>query len=336
MARARAVIGAADDGAESPGESLTRLVVLRAGLPAPTTQIRVVTSRGTFWGDLGWPGWRLLLEYDGVAKYGAGPEALVEEKRREDAVRAEGWSVLRVMREDIQRPATLLGRIRAGDTLSRDGEHWQSLAELPELVPEAMRHAGSSGAGERLTLARLREDERRHDRRAAHPAPMAPDRRRGDRRNIESFDVTAVPVRRGSADEAAERNLLLPAAVALTVIFSLAMYLFWYRPAVPVAVRNCEAQAAPAVDWNGCNLTGRALGRADLREANLGGAILARADLHAANLTRADLRQAHLEAAGLHGATLRAVEAIRESAPGAIENPQLAAAIDERVAMLLA
>lgn len=35
-------------------------------------------------------------------------------------------------------------------------------------------------------------------------------------------------------------------------------------------------------------------------------------------------------------ATLRAVEAIRESAPGAIENPQLAAAIDERVATLLA
>ena len=112
VVRARAVIAAADDGAESPGESLTRLVVLRAGLPAPTTQIRVVTSRGTFWGDLGWPVWRLLLEYDGVAKYGTGPEALLEEKRREDAVRAEGWSVLRVMREDLQRPATLLGRIR--------------------------------------------------------------------------------------------------------------------------------------------------------------------------------------------------------------------------------
>lgn len=72
-----------------------------------------MTSRGTFWSDLGWPKWRLLLEYDGVAKYGTGPEALLEEKRREDAVRAEGWSVLRVMREDVTRPTTLLGRIDA-------------------------------------------------------------------------------------------------------------------------------------------------------------------------------------------------------------------------------
>lgn len=199
----------------------------------------------------------------------------------------------------------LLGRIRAPDTLSQDRERWQPLTELPELVPEAMRHPGSAGANERLTLARLREDERQRDRRAGHAAPVANDRRRGDRRNVESFEPAVVHARREGEDESTEGNLLLPVAVVLTAIISLAMYLFWYRPAAPVPVRNCDADAAPAVDWSGCSLPDRSLGRADLREANLGGAILTRADLHAANLLRADLHQANLEAADLHGASLR-------------------------------
>ena len=39
---ARAVLDLADDGAESPGESLARFVVLRAGLPRPTTDRKSV------------------------------------------------------------------------------------------------------------------------------------------------------------------------------------------------------------------------------------------------------------------------------------------------------
>ena len=63
--RARTVIELADDGAESPGETATRFVVLRAGLPVPRTQIEVTTRLGTFWADLGWEEWRVLVEYDG-------------------------------------------------------------------------------------------------------------------------------------------------------------------------------------------------------------------------------------------------------------------------------
>src|SRR5665647_2499769 len=50
---ARAVLDLADDGAESPGESSARFVLLRAGLPVPETQVRVDSHLGTFWADLG-------------------------------------------------------------------------------------------------------------------------------------------------------------------------------------------------------------------------------------------------------------------------------------------
>lgn len=111
VAVARAVLAAADDGAESPGESLARLDVLRAGLPTPMTQVPVETRLGTFWADLGWPDWGLLAEYDGRAKYDVGRQALLAEKRREDAVREVGWAVLRITAEDRGQPRRLRARV---------------------------------------------------------------------------------------------------------------------------------------------------------------------------------------------------------------------------------
>lgn len=67
--RARTIMELADDGAESPGESAARFVVLRDGLPVPRTQVPIETRLGTFWADLGWEEWQLVLEYDGRPKY---------------------------------------------------------------------------------------------------------------------------------------------------------------------------------------------------------------------------------------------------------------------------
>ncbi|MEZ0447654.1 hypothetical protein [Cellulomonas sp. ICMP 17802] len=101
-ARARAILALADAGAESPGESAARFVVLRDGLPVPDTQISIETRLGTFWADLGWEGWRLLLEYDGRTKYvGRELERFMEEKRRHDAVLETGRRILRVTKEDL-------------------------------------------------------------------------------------------------------------------------------------------------------------------------------------------------------------------------------------------
>ncbi len=109
VARARAVIELADEGAESPGETVTRYVLLREGLPQPQTQIPVVTRLGTFWADLGWEEWQVFLEYDGRAKY-ADTEAWVREKRRHDAVVETGAHMLRVTKEDIPQRAGLAAR----------------------------------------------------------------------------------------------------------------------------------------------------------------------------------------------------------------------------------
>jgi len=111
---ARSLLELADDGAESPGESSARFVLLRAGLPAPETQIGIRTDLGAFWVDMGWREWRLLAEYDGRAKYeanGSASEAVVQEKRRQEAIEACGWRVLRITKEDLRAPALLLRRI---------------------------------------------------------------------------------------------------------------------------------------------------------------------------------------------------------------------------------
>ena len=111
---ARALIDLADDGAESAGESTARFVLLRAGLPAPQTQVCVVTHLGTFWSDLGWPEWRLLAEYDGRAKYeasGTSSTVVIKEKRRQDAIEETGRRVLRITKEDVERPEHLVARV---------------------------------------------------------------------------------------------------------------------------------------------------------------------------------------------------------------------------------
>ncbi|MFD2792716.1 hypothetical protein ACFS27_04050 [Promicromonospora vindobonensis] len=111
--RALLVLDLADMGAESAWETWLRYLVLRAGLPRPTTQLRVRTPHGEFRADLGWEAFRLLAEFDGRVKYvpGAlGPRhdagrALFDEKRREDHLREERWGVVRVTSSDGAGPA---------------------------------------------------------------------------------------------------------------------------------------------------------------------------------------------------------------------------------------
>jgi len=110
---ARAVVAFADDGAESPGETLARSALLSIGLPVPQTQVPVATHLGTFWADLGWSEWRLLAEFDGAVKYGAGTaDVVLKEKRRQDAIDEAGWRVMRLTAADLRDPAALLRRLR--------------------------------------------------------------------------------------------------------------------------------------------------------------------------------------------------------------------------------
>lgn len=109
--RARELFACADTGAESPGESQTRFVLLAAGLPRPTTQLEIRTHLGTFRADMGWEEWKLLIEYDGRSKYEGGEiDAFMREKRRADALAEAGYRLLRVTKEDLRTPEMLVAR----------------------------------------------------------------------------------------------------------------------------------------------------------------------------------------------------------------------------------
>lgn len=114
--RARRVLAVADPRSESPGESVLRWLLLDAGLPAPVPALGVETWAGRFWLDLGWPEERVGLEFDGAVKYAGTPEEgrrrLLAEKRRHDALRESGWTVLRVTWADLDDPALVVGRVR--------------------------------------------------------------------------------------------------------------------------------------------------------------------------------------------------------------------------------
>ncbi|MCV2393007.1 hypothetical protein OEB99_01680 [Actinotalea sp. M2MS4P-6] len=112
--KAREVLDHADAGAESPGESSARHAVLAAGLPRPLTQMRIDTDTGPVWSDLGWEQWRIAVEYDGIAKYGAGEavrDALLAERRRERAIQRAGVHVIRVTAAELREPGRLVADV---------------------------------------------------------------------------------------------------------------------------------------------------------------------------------------------------------------------------------
>lgn len=117
VARGRELLDLADRGAQSPWESVCRVVVRAVGLPAPGTQIRVDTDLGRFYADMGWRQWRLLVEFDGAVKYAGSnrdaTSALMAEKRRQHAMEDEGWRVLRMTAADLGPDLRLVRRLRA-------------------------------------------------------------------------------------------------------------------------------------------------------------------------------------------------------------------------------
>jgi len=131
---ARELVDLADDGAESPWESWARLHALAAGLPRPVTQHPVVTRAGQFFPDLAWPEHRVAAEFDGRVKYtrladGDPSAVVVAEKAREDAIRAEGWTVVRATADDLRSGVFAARLVAAFPTVVR-----RALSPRPHLV----------------------------------------------------------------------------------------------------------------------------------------------------------------------------------------------------------
>jgi very-short-patch-repair endonuclease len=96
------VLALVDDGAQSPQESRLRVRLVLAGLPRPQTQY-VVVDRGRVVArlDLGWPEYRLGVEYDGLHHVGSSAQMGRDRKRHNDLLRAQ-WDVLYVTAERLR------------------------------------------------------------------------------------------------------------------------------------------------------------------------------------------------------------------------------------------
>jgi hypothetical protein len=109
--RARAALELIDDGAQSPKETWLRLLLIRAGLPRPQTQIAVSNESG--WAeaylDMGWEDLKLGVEYDGD-QHRSDRAQYVKDIRRLAMLERKGWIVIRVVAED--RPDDIIWRVR--------------------------------------------------------------------------------------------------------------------------------------------------------------------------------------------------------------------------------
>lgn len=146
ITRARAAVELGDGGAESPGESLARLLVIELGLcpDRPETQFPVPVGDSVAWCDLRLG--RHVFEFDGRLKYrrqaqggvAAGPveEVLWEEKNRQRLICALGLGISRIIWDDLWGAARkrAVARLRAEYqvTLDRFGydlpEHLEAFA----------------------------------------------------------------------------------------------------------------------------------------------------------------------------------------------------------------
>ncbi|MEJ7648539.1 MAG: hypothetical protein WKF57_05720 [Nakamurella sp.] len=122
VAAARRALRQVDGRSESPGETLTRLIITRPLLPVPALQAEIRDERGRFVGrvDLALPELGLLLEFDGEVKYRGlvkpGQDAVrvvLDEKRREERLSELGWLVIRVIWSDLRDESRLVERVRS-------------------------------------------------------------------------------------------------------------------------------------------------------------------------------------------------------------------------------
>lgn len=111
LRRLRVALPYIDGGAASPKETWLRLLLIDAGLPAPTTQIPVFDGyRPIAFLDMGWEEFKVAAEYDGD-QHRSDRRQYVKDIRRHDAVHERGWIVVRVIAED--RPHDVVKRVHS-------------------------------------------------------------------------------------------------------------------------------------------------------------------------------------------------------------------------------
>ncbi|TSD94441.1 hypothetical protein FOS14_20710 [Skermania sp. ID1734] len=120
---ARRAIKFLDARSESVGESRSRVLMHRAGVPPPQLQAEVFNASGHWLArvDFLWEKFGVIGEFDGKAKYlrdlppdAAPGDVVVAEKLREDRLREAGWNVVRWTWSDLEKPSALARRLERG------------------------------------------------------------------------------------------------------------------------------------------------------------------------------------------------------------------------------
>lgn len=102
---------------QSAGESLSRAIMIQNGFPTPALQVPFRDSRGLIGlPDFDWEEDKTLGEFDGYEKYSAQKylkgktpsQVVVEEKNRENRLRAQGYNVVRWVWDDLRDPRRLV------------------------------------------------------------------------------------------------------------------------------------------------------------------------------------------------------------------------------------
>lgn len=121
VARARALAPLPTPRASSRPESLTRFWLIDSGLPTPVPQVAILDrwGREVAHGDLGYPKWRIVIEYEGLQH--ADPRQFGMDIDRYSLMAADGWLVLRLAHRHLRRSVVV---DRVGRALRSRGARW--------------------------------------------------------------------------------------------------------------------------------------------------------------------------------------------------------------------
>jgi hypothetical protein len=140
--RAHLVLGLLDQRAESPLESVSRLVLAELGLPRPEPQMDIFALGGRFLGrlDFYWDEFGIGGEVDGKVKYAGDPERfLYREKRRQEGIEDTDMVVVRWGKPEIDNPPALrdklVSALRRASGRARSERLWIARPASPDLAP---------------------------------------------------------------------------------------------------------------------------------------------------------------------------------------------------------
>jgi hypothetical protein len=111
--RARRIAPLVRERVASVPESHVRWDLVAAGLPEPEVNVDILDDHGAWIarGDLVYRPWKVLVEHDGWQHERDAWQRQRDHLRRE-ALEAAGWRVIVVTVQDMQRPGTVVSRVR--------------------------------------------------------------------------------------------------------------------------------------------------------------------------------------------------------------------------------